>query len=152
MLFALYRVDSEEEKQQKKRCLAGLVPIIFAPILQWVLSLGSQGWILTWWRWSFQNQYTVIVAGLHFFSFVSAAAAAKLLQSCPAPCDPMDGSPPGSLNPGILQARTVEWVAISFSNAWKWRRSVMFDSQRPHICLCFPINKSSVFQNILQNA
>ena len=47
----------------------------------------------------------------------SAAAAAKSLQSCPTQCDPIDGSPPGSLIPGILQARTLEWVAISFSNA-----------------------------------
>ena len=46
-----------------------------------------------------------------------AAAAAKLLQSCPTLCDPIDGSPPGSPIPGILQARTLEWVAISFSNA-----------------------------------
>ena len=46
-----------------------------------------------------------------------AAAAAKSLQSCPTLCDPIDGSPPGSLVPGILQARTLEWVAISFSNA-----------------------------------
>ena len=47
--------------------------------------------------------------------------AAKSLQSCPALCDPIDGSPPGSPVPGILQARTLEWVAISFSNAWKWK-------------------------------
>ena len=46
-----------------------------------------------------------------------AAAAAKLLQSCPTLCDPRDGSPPGSPITGILQARTLEWVAISFSNA-----------------------------------
>ena len=49
--------------------------------------------------------------------WVSAAAAAELLQSCPTLCDPRDGSPPGSPVPGILQARTLEWVAISFSNA-----------------------------------
>ena len=48
---------------------------------------------------------------------VAAAAAAKLLQSCLTLCDPIDGSPPGSPVPGILQARTLEWVAISFSNA-----------------------------------
>ena len=48
-----------------------------------------------------------------------AAAAAKSLQSCPTLCDPIDGSPPGSPVPGILQARTLEWVAISFSNAGK---------------------------------
>ena len=46
-----------------------------------------------------------------------AAAAAKSLQSCPTLCDPIDGSPPGSTIPGILQAKTLEWVAISFSNA-----------------------------------
>ena len=46
-----------------------------------------------------------------------AAAAAKSLQACPTLCDPIDGSPPGSAVPGILQARTLEWVAISFSNA-----------------------------------
>ena len=49
-----------------------------------------------------------------------AAAAAKSLHSCPTLCDPRDGSPPGSPIPGILQARTLEWVAISFSNLWKW--------------------------------
>ena len=49
--------------------------------------------------------------------FFSPAAAAKSLQSCPTLCDPIDGSPPGSPVPGILQARTLEWVAISFSNA-----------------------------------
>ena len=54
----------------------------------------------------------------------TAAAAAKSLQSCPALCDPIDGSPPGSNIPGILQARTLEWVAISFSNAWKWKVKV----------------------------
>ena len=51
-------------------------------------------------------------------------AAAKLLQSCPTLWDPIDGSPPGSPIPGILQARTLEWVAISFSNAWKWKVKV----------------------------
>ena len=54
----------------------------------------------------------------------TAAAAAKSLQSCPTLCDPVDGSPPGSPVPGILQARTLEWVAISFSNAWEWRVKV----------------------------
>ena len=52
------------------------------------------------------------------------AAAAKSLQSCPTLRDPIDGSPPGSPVPGILQARTLEWVVISFSNAWKWNVKV----------------------------
>ena len=51
-------------------------------------------------------------------------AAAKSLQSCPTLCNPIDGSPPGSPVPGILQARTLEWVATSFSNAWKWKVKV----------------------------
>ena len=54
----------------------------------------------------------------------AASAAAKSLQSCPTLWDPIDGSPPGSPVPGILQARTLEWVAISFSNAWKWKVKV----------------------------
>ena len=52
------------------------------------------------------------------------ATAAKLLQSCPTLCDPIDGSLPGSPVPGILQARTLKWFAISLSNAWKWRVKV----------------------------
>ena len=52
---------------------------------------------------------------------LTATATAKSLQSCPTLCDPRDGSPPGSPVPGILQARTLEWVAISVSNAWKWK-------------------------------
>ena len=52
---------------------------------------------------------------------VAAAATAKSLQSCPTLCDPRDGLLPGSPVPGILQARTLEWVAISFSSAWKWK-------------------------------
>ena len=60
---------------------------------------------------------------LHFFFFWHHAAA-KSLQSCPTLCSPIDGSPPGSPVPGILQARTLEWVAISFSNAWQWKVKV----------------------------
>ena len=55
---------------------------------------------------------------------LSPVAAAKSLQSCPTLCDPIDGSPPGSPIPGILQGRTLEWVAIAFSNAWKWKVKV----------------------------
>ena len=56
--------------------------------------------------------------------FPLPAAAAKSLESCPTLCDPIDGSPPGFPVTGILQARTLEWVAISFSNAWKWKVKV----------------------------
>ena len=54
----------------------------------------------------------------------AAAAAAKSLQSCPTLCNPIDRSPPGSPVPGILQARTLDWVAISCTNAWKWKVKV----------------------------
>ena len=70
-----------------------------------------------WWK---GHLFLILVpeglVGLH--------AAAKSLQSCPTLCDPIDGSPPGSTVPGILQARTLEWVAISFCNAWKWKGKV----------------------------
>ena len=68
---------------------------------------------------------------LKFFSYLGTPKymlrhmlLTKSLQSCPTLCDPIDGSPPGSAIPGILQARTLEWVAISFSNAWKWKVKV----------------------------
>ena len=88
------------------------------------------------------HQYAILkhiryyVLAFHWsFDFIQQAAA-KSLQSCPTLCDPIDGSPPGSPVPGILQARTLEWVAISFSKAWKekwkWSRSVMSDSVPPH--------------------
>ena len=64
----------------------------------------------------------------------STASAAKSLQSCSTLCDPIDGNPPASAIPGIFQARTLEWIPISFSNAWKWKWSlpVVSDSSRPH--------------------
>ena len=55
---------------------------------------------------------------------IAAATAAKSLQSCPTLCNPTDGSPLGSSVPGIIQARILEWLAISFSNAWKWKVKV----------------------------
>ena len=76
-----------------------------------------------------KNQTPHISESLAFWDslysvLVCAAAAAKSLQSCPTLCDPIDRSPPGSLVPGLLQARTLEWVAISFSNVWKWKVKV----------------------------
>ena len=89
----------------------------------------------TFWIWksmsfnTFGNIWSIISSNIF-----SAAAAAK---SCPILCNPIDGSPPGSPVPGILQARALEWVAISFSNSWKWKkwkwsRSVISDSLGPH--------------------
>ena len=73
-------------------------------------------WIF-WWR--FGKQGFIGVKDPRY-----AAAAAASPQSCPTLCDPIDGSPSGSPIPGILQPRTLEWVAISFSNAWKWKGKV----------------------------
>ena len=71
------------------------------------------------------NQFQFAKSFFFFFmKSTAAAAAAKSLQSCPTLCNPIDGSPPGSTVPGILQARTLEWVAFSFSNAWKWKVKV----------------------------
>ena len=69
--------------------------------------------------YSWQNEVKVLGITQH-----ADAAAAKLLQLCPTLCDPIDSSPPGSPVPGILRARTLEWVAISFFNAWKWKVKV----------------------------
>ena len=67
-------------------------------------------------------------------SKLESAAAAKSFQSCLTLCDPIDGSPPGSTVLGILQARTLEWVAISFSNAWKWKVKVKSESVVAQLC------------------
>ena len=67
----------------------------------------------------FSQGYLIIFPTQH-----AAATAAKSLQLCPTLCDPKDGSPPGPAVPGIIQARTLEWVAISSSNAWKWKVKV----------------------------
>ena len=93
--------------------------------------------------------------------FLAATAAASMsLQLCPILCDPVDSSPPGSIIPGILQARTLEWVAISFSNAWKWKVKVKSfiaaaaaKSLQPCPTLCDPIESSppgSAVPGILQ--
>ena len=85
----------------------------------------TTGKIIALTRWTFVGK----VMSLLFNKLsAAAAAAAKSLQSCSTLCDPIDGSPRGSPIPGILQARTLEWVAISFSNAWKWSRWVLSDS------------------------
>ena len=68
--------------------------------------------------------FSVFMYGCESWTIKKAAAAAKSLQSCPTLCDPIDGSPPGSAIPGILQARTLGWVAISFSSPWKWKVKV----------------------------
>ena len=84
----------------------------------WVQSLRK----LPWEGKGYPLQYSGLENSMD--CIVSALCFAKSLQSCPTLCDPTDSSPPGSPIPGILQARTLEWVAISFSNAWKWKVKV----------------------------
>ena len=70
---------------------------------------------------------------IHSFYWITTTTT-KSLQSCPTLCDPIDGSPPGSPVPEILEARTLEWVAISFSSAWKWKVKVkLFRRVRPSV-------------------
>ena len=111
-------------------------------ILVWAFTFTDIGNTALWYLYSLMN-FSEMKKSHHFYhitnhvlpakslllpvnrcSSISAAAAAKLLQSCPVLCDPIDDSPPGSPIPGILQPRTLEWVAISFSNAWKWKVKV----------------------------
>ena len=82
-----------------------------------------QNWNIVSWFSNSQGKKKVTFEYANIFT-IHAAAAAKSLQSCPTLCDPIDGSPPGSPVLGILQTRTLEWVAISFSNAWKWEAKV----------------------------
>ena len=106
-----------------------------ARVMQWI------SWVLHMLfptqLWGRQTPYFPLVVGITHLSHIVnwppppllscllvQCHAAKSLQSCPTLCDPIDSSPPGSPVPGILQARTLEWVAISFSSAWKWKVTV----------------------------
>ena len=94
---------------------------------QWYIFLSKTGICISYYGKSFNKIFYMFCRQCEqYFSLSNTyrsriAAAAKSLQSCPTLCDPIDGSPPGSPVPGILQARTLEWVAISFSSAWKWK-------------------------------
>ena len=70
------------------------------------------------------TRWTFVCKGCYLFFLICCLLLLLSLQSCPTLCDPIDGSPPGSPVPGILQARTLEWAAVSFSNAWKWKVKV----------------------------
>ena len=114
--------------------LSAILPTAFAHLaslchileILMVLQAFSVFLYLLWWSVINNLWYYITTAA------AAAAAAAKLLQSCSTLCDPIDSSPPGSPVPGILQARTLEWVAISFSNAWKWKVKV---KSRSHVQL-----------------
>ena len=87
-------------------------------------NLSTNEWIKKIWYIHIMEYYSAVKGNEVLIHTAAAAAAAKSLQSYSTLCDPIDSSPPGSPIPGILQARTLEWVAISFSNAWMWKVKV----------------------------
>ena len=101
------------------------------PLIIWLV-------FATW----FASSLSHLLSKNYLRSHHAAAAAAKSLQSCPTLCDSIHGSPPNSPVPGIHQVRTLEWVAISFSNAWKWK--VKNESEVAQSCptLCSPMDCS----------
>ena len=113
-------------------CHHSIIQSTFIALQNSVLHLLSPPSTNSWWPMfhflhnSFPKCHTVGIIQYRAISdrLLWLAAAAKSLQSCLTQCDPIDGSPPGSPIPGILQARTLEWVAISLSNAWKWKVKV----------------------------
>ena len=112
-------------ERQRMRCLDGRPGVLRFMGSQWV----RRDWAIE----------------LNWTSFFLAVAAVMSRQSCPTPCNPVDGSPPGSSGPGILQTRTLEWVAISFSKAWKWKVKVNLLSLSGAISNCSPLFPSSIF-------
>ena len=95
--------------------------ILQARILDWVAISSFRGSSIPRNQTSIACVSYIVRKILFNWALQKLAAAAKSLQFCPTLCNPIDSSPPGSPVPGIPQARTLEWVAISFSNAWKWK-------------------------------
>ena len=90
----------------------------------WAALIRNQYWISTFDVWKFSITLLALFLITLFWNILHVSYYAKSLQSCLTLCDPIDGSPPGSPIPGILQARTLEWVAIFFSSAWNWKVKV----------------------------
>ena len=100
-------------------------------------------------RESYDQPRQHIIKQRHYFTNKGLSAAAKSLQSCPTLCDPIDGSPPGSPVPRILQARTLKWVAISFSKAWKWKVKVKLLSRVQLLATPWTAVKAMVFPVVM---
>ena len=121
----------------------GSTPFLKDPQRIWYLSLSHfSHWMEPgWWRWLWASRFPPAA------SFIphNCLAAAKSLQSCPTLCDPIDSSPPGSPVPGILQARTLEWVADSFSNAWRWKVKIESEVAQSSLTPSGPMDCSLLF-------
>ena len=110
--------------------LAGFAPDKIAPVFKMAVIASAPIKRYSSLSGSTRKTLTLSLSTFGWFSLMYGnAAAAKSLQSCLTLCDPIDGSPRGFPVPGILQARTLEWVAISFSNAWKWKEKVKLFSR-----------------------
>ena len=103
--------------------LLSLIPTNKLSALQWGLCI-TPAMPVKCYQIDLGNEANYAFSSITWHRDSPPAAAAKSLQLCPTLCDPIDGSPPGSPVPGILQARTLEWVTISFSNAWTWKVKV----------------------------
>ena len=113
--FDFLKCLSLNKNMYQPTCDMSLVTIIY--LFHFIFFCGRRVYL--------KQQKEPLIIYAHFICILKpAAAAAKSLQLCPTLCDPREGSPPGSPVPRILQARILEWVAISFSNAWKWKVKV----------------------------
>ena len=129
--FSNFQVQQNDlVTKTKKKCPGPLLDFLVEVGITSLLITSFQGTSQVWLHWSpgltqspapfgpvLAEWWPLCPEHSQITNYIAAAAAAKLLQSCPTLCDPIDGSPSGSTIPGILQARTLEWVAISFSNA-----------------------------------
>ena len=126
----LHTIQDGYNQTENNKCWWGETGILLH--YHWELKMVQLPWKAVWQFLKKLNSCCMYDLAILILGIYSA----KLLQSCPTLCDPRDGSPSGSPIPGILQTRTLEWVAIFFSNArseeWKGCRSVMSDSLQPH--------------------
>ena len=118
-LFSVLPKNFSNPEELWVTCLQGLSDSWDLNLKDELMDIEELHFLITLWKT--KQSYLLLQLG---FYIQAPAAAAKSLQLCPTLCNPIEGSPPGSPVPGILQARTLQWVAISFSNAWKWKVKV----------------------------
>ena len=142
-LFSVLPKNFSNPEELWVTCLQGLSDSWDLNLKDELMDIEELHFLITLWKT--KQSYLLLQLG---FYIQAPAAAAKSLQLCPTLCNPIEGSPPGSAIPGILQARTLEWVAISFSNAWKWKwsRSIVSDFSDPMDCSLPGFSVHGIFQ------